>query len=248
MTINRLTEDDKNLLLDKSLASLSTGNFAQTLKYLQPLASWHPSDPYIFQLQAYAYAGLRDWDHAINNIQQVIRLNPDHADGYLDVAIYLTLKLSDERPESFLDHHDLIKEVLDYYNLCLERDPSNRTAWLNAAETYLFIRHWDDALSYYALGKPYMNSTRSKLTHEWIGCLALTLAGEAVTDDDRHLLDDQSIHMPQDSHDTEQIRILLNELENDNFDSYRLKCAWHIHNEFLMHFDASHIPAATAQN
>lgn len=238
MIITCLTEDDKHLLLEKAITSLSSGDFAQSLRYLQPLANWRPQDPFTFEVRASTYAGLRDWDHAINNIQQVIRLNPDHADGHLCIAIYLTMKLSDASPERFSDHHALIEEALNHYNACLERDPSNRTAWLNAAETWLFIRHWDDALSYYAQCQPYINNTASKLTREWIGCLALALAGDPIAEDDRQLLSDQSIRLPEGAHDTEQVRILLDELQNEDFDCGRLEQAREIQHEFLQHFDS----------
>jgi len=237
MTIVSLTEDDKYLLLKKAVACLFTGDFEESLGYLQPLERWQPPDPFVFEVRASACAGLRDWDHAITNIEQVIKLNPDHADGYLSIAIYLTMKLSDARPDRFLDHHALIGKILDYYNACLERDPSNRTAWLNAAETYLFIRCWDDALSYYALCQAYIHEIPSKLTREWIGCLALALAGDPITEDDRKLLADQSIRLPEGAHDTEQVRILLNELQNVGYDCDRLECARRIHDEFLQHFD-----------
>ena len=189
-------------------------------------------------MRASAYAGLRDWDHAITETQEVIRLNPDHADAYARLAVYLTLKLSDARPARFADHQASIEQVLDYYNACLERDPSNRSAWLNAAETYLFIRRWDDALSYYAQCQPYIHETPSKLTREWIGCLALALAGDPITEDDRRLLSDQSIRLPQGAHDTEQVRILLTELQAEGFDAGRLEHAWRIQHEFLQHFDS----------
>lgn len=243
MTITCLTEDDKCLLLNKAIASLSSGDFAQSLRYLQPLASWRSPEPFIFEVRANAYAGLRDWDRAINNIQQVIRLNPDHADGYLCIGIYLTMKLSDARPDRFIDHLALIEEVLVNYSACLERDPSNRTAWLNAAETWLFIRCWDNALSYSAQCQPYIRDTASKLTREWIACLALALAGDPITEDDRQLISDQNIRLPEGAHDTEQVRILLNELQNEDFDSSRLERAWKIQHEFLQHFDNEQVPA-----
>lgn len=237
MTLPCMTEVDKDVLIKKAIAAFSMDDYALSLEYLQPLVSRQPVNPAVFELQAVAYAGLRDWDHAIENIQQVIRLNPDRAESYLHIAIYLTMKLSDARPDGFHDHAGLIEEVLDHYNACLERDPSNRTAWINAAETYLFIRRWDDALSYTALCQPYTDDTASKLTREWIACLALALAGDAIAEEDRHLLANQTIRIPERAHDTEQVRILLNELQNEGFDGDRLARAWKIQHEFLQHFD-----------
>lgn len=242
MTIAALTTDDKHLLLTKAFEALLSDEFDQALGYLQPLTDLNPPDPIVYEVMANAYGGLRQWEHAISNIRQVIRLNPDHAEGYLNLATYLTLQLSDQQPARLLDHQPLIEEILGYYAACLERGPSNRTAWLNSTETNLFIRRWDDALSCYAQCQPYMRRISSKLTREWIGCLALALAGDPVTDDDRQLLADQSIRIPEGAHDPEQVRLLLTELEREGFDHQRLEHAWQIHQEFLDHFDSIQKP------
>ena len=43
MTIACLTEDEGSLLLNKAIASLLTGDYAQSLRYLQSLAEIAPS-------------------------------------------------------------------------------------------------------------------------------------------------------------------------------------------------------------
>lgn len=153
----------------------------------------------------------------------------------------MTFKLFYSGRNAIRNSHPLLEKIIEHYNNCLERDPLNRTAWLNTIETYLFLRKWDDAISHYGACKPYITDKEHQLTLSWLGCLALTFAGDPLEPEDIEPLNDMTITVPPDFHDVNQIGDILCEMESEDFDRGMLMQANDIHQRFLRHFESSPI-------
>lgn len=233
-----LADDEVNFLLEKAELLIAENKIFDAHACLNQIIETTIADSdYVFLLRASIYSQTGSWEDAINDIRHAIKLNPDNANSYVSLGAHLTFQLFQSKPHRLGDHRATIEDILALYAECLKRDPSDRTAWLNTAETHLFLRQWDDAIAIYAQCQPYVSGTNQKITRAWIGCLALALCGDEITEDDSELLYDQSIRVPERFHDTDQVDYLLDELEEDDFDPEKLKQARQLHKEFLRHFD-----------
>ena len=233
-----LSDDEVNFLIEKTESLIKENKISQAQLCLnQIIETTAPKSDYVFLLRASTYSSLGNWQDAINDIRQAIKLNPDDSSNYMNLGANLTFQLFQSKPHRLCDHRTIIEEILDLYTECLKRDPANKIAWFNSAETHLFLRQWDDAIAIYAQCRPYVTDISSQITHAWLGCLAFALCGDAILKEDSQLLYDQSIRFPEDFHDTSQIDYLLAELQDDGFDPDKLAQARHIHEEFLNHFD-----------
>ncbi len=195
------------------------------------------TDDILLQLRATVHSIELNWGEAIDDLDDAIRLNPDDADRHLSLGIYRTLQLFGVNPHRFGEHYPTLEQIQKHYTDCLARDPACQTAWLNMAETYLFLQQWDLAIATYGDSRAYIADEGHKVTHGWIGCLALTLSGDPIFDEDRQALYDHSIRFEKGFHDTRQVEILLDELEGEGFDEDKLSQAREVHDEFLRHFD-----------
>lgn len=233
-----LTDDEAKFLLAKAESLIEENKLSQAQSYLNKIIeTTHTVSDYIFLLRASTYSSLGDWQNAIKDMRHAIKLNPDDASNYMRLGANLTFQLFQSKPHRLCDHRAIIEDILELYAECLKRDPADRSAWFNSAETHLFLRQWDDAIALYAQCKPYLTDKTHQVTHAWIGCLALALCGDTIHKEDSQLLYDQNIRFPKYFHDTSQVDYLLAELEDDGFDPDRLAQARHIHEEFLHHFD-----------
>lgn len=230
-------DDELNFLLGKAELLIRENKIIEAQTCLNQIIEANSNSEYAIQLRASTYSASGNWDEAIKDMIQAIKLNPDEAGNYMNLGAYLTFQLFQSKPHRLCDYRAVIEEILALYAECLKRDPSDRMAWFNTAETHLFLRQWDDAIAIYAQCKPYITDKAHMVTHAWIGCLALALCGDTILAEDSQILYDQTIEFPKNFHDTGQVDYLLAELEDDNFDNDRLAKARHIHDEFLKHFD-----------
>ncbi len=195
------------------------------------------TDDLLLQLRATVHSIEFNWDKAIDDLNDAVRINPDDSERHLCLGIYRTLQLFGATPHRFGEHYPTLEQIQNHYADCLARDPACHTAWLNTAETYLFLKQWDLAIATYGDSRAYIADEAHKVTHGWIGCLALTLSGDPIFDEDRQALYNQSIRFAKGFHDTRQVEILLEELDDEGFDENKLDQAREIHDEFLSHFD-----------
>ena len=232
-----LTDNELALLLGKAEILIRDNKINDAQTCLNQVIKANSNNEYAYHLRASTWSASGNWKQAIKDMIQTIKLNPDDAGNYMNLGAYLTFQLFESKPHRLCEYRAVIEEILALYAECLKRDPADRTAWFNTAETHLFLRQWDDAIAVYAECKTYVTDKTHQVTHAWIGCLALALCGDNILEEDSKILYDQTIRFPKDFHDTSQVDYLLAELEDDNFDTNRLAKARHIHDEFLKHFD-----------
>jgi len=238
MSETHLNDDQKRFLILRATTLIDEKKFLYALDYLNDLVEGSDPDVNILDMRSTVLSALGKWDAAIADLRKAVRLSPDDASYHLNLGIYRTLQLFGSDPHHYKDHYPTLQEVQGHYSDSLARNPSNRTAWMNFTETHLFLRQWDLAISAYADSRPYITCLQNQVTHSWLGCLALALSGEPIFDEDQQRLNDQSIRLPSQFHDTRQVEILLKELADDDFNPGRLTRAQAIHEKYLRHFDS----------
>jgi tetratricopeptide (TPR) repeat protein len=232
-----LNNDDMNAITVQAMMLMEEKEYQLALDLLDASIDAMVTDDFWYHLRASVHSALLNWDLAIEDLNKAIHLNADDASKHLQLGVYRTLQLFDEDPHRYQDHYPALQQIQGHYSDCLARDPANDTAWLNATETHLFLQQWDLAIATYGDSRAYITDDPHKVTHSWLGCLALVLCGDPVYDEDRQALYDQSIRFQPGFHNTRQVEILLHELADDGFDNNKLIQALVIHKEFLAHFD-----------
>jgi tetratricopeptide (TPR) repeat protein len=180
---------------------------------------------------------LGDLAGALSDINEAIRLSPDDGTSYWERGAVKAHMLSLLKGISMEKRQDLLKDIMADYKASVARIPTSAEAWLAVVETDLLIRDWDGAIGDYGGCKPYVNTKEYQLVRSWLGCLALTFAGDPPDDQDSKPLDDMSIRLNATTWCVSEIERLLAGLESEGFDSEKLRKAKEIHGRFLQHFN-----------
>ena len=105
-------------------------------------------------------------------------------------------------------------------------------------ELNILLHNWDDAISIYGSCRPYINSKKGELVRNWLGCLALALAGDPIEEEDKRALYNQTIRLESTS---EMLRIISNPFINEIQEKEEYKEKWEkaieIHKLFIEHLD-----------
>ena len=174
------------------------------------------------------YTRTGDWESAINDLQKSISINQDNPEFYIQMGVYITWKHFYTYKFKIDESNEELKKSIYYYKECLKRDPVNITAWLNIAETYLFILDWDNVFCYLGLSKSYLHTKENKLIWSRLTCLSVALTGEPIENTDMVLLIDTT-EQYNTEHDYQQIERVLSELERIHFYPERVKIANEVH-------------------
>ncbi|MHB0977604.1 MAG: tetratricopeptide repeat protein [Candidatus Aquicultorales bacterium] len=166
----------------------------ETLNHLDKIIKASPSAYYFkqradtkYQLCYMSSGHLPLANDALRDIDRAIELDPDQALHYrmraymrFDLMRYLT---SD--PEQCKEH--MTKARSDLMK-ALSLDPTLSQIWLDTIAYNILADEWDEAISVYGQSEPYIKSPSDKALRAWMGCLALTLAGDVVAEEDKQPL------------------------------------------------------------
>lgn len=225
---------------DYSLLSLAT-TYSMAGEYHQALACYDrlikqakPTAEY-YCYRATTYSNLYKFDKSSNDMDHAIEIDPDNAGHYwLRGGYRLSNELTSYGRINEHSNKNVIKQILNDYKLSLEKDPAQSAAWLNLLEINVILRRWDDAIAIYGACHSYINSCEFKVIREFLGCLALTLAGDELSDDDQQLLNDTSITVS--NYRFSEIDALLRDLSDDGYNIKLIEKANDIRNSFVNHF------------
>ncbi len=130
-------------------------------------------------------------NQALEDINKAIKLDSDKAFYYYLRAIILFRKraivniFSDEKEK-------LLAMISSDCKFALHKDPSNFMGWVFLLACDILTDNWDNAISDYGSAKPYAGNNQERLLRSWLGCSALTLAGDPVGEEDKAPLFDQA--------------------------------------------------------
>ncbi len=115
-------------------AALQSGEADKALSLLQDLPNGGVDNAQALNLGCRVQFALADWDAAINDCQQAIRLNPQSSDTHMWLGRALGEKAN---KASFLSAYSLGKKVLAEFQLAAQLDPRNGEALSDLGEFYL---------------------------------------------------------------------------------------------------------------
>lgn len=225
---------------DGSLISLTAtysmaGKYQSALECCNKLIKVAKPTPEYYSYRASIYSDLYKFDKAALDIGHAIALDPDNARYYWLRGGY---KLSNEvsKHGRFTEHSnkETVDQILNDYALSLEKDPARSSAWINLLEINVILRRWDDAIATYGACLSYIDTREFSVIREFLGCLALILTGDDITDDDQRSLNDADIEVS--SYRFGEINALLRDLSDERYDNTRLEKAFDIRNRFVNHF------------
>ena len=225
---------------DYSLLSLATtysmaGEHHQALACYNALIKQEKPTAEYYSYRASTYSDLYKFDKSSVDMDHAIEIDPDNAGHYwLRGGYLLSNELTSHGQINEHSNKKVINQILSDYALSLEKDPARSAAWLNLIEINVILRRWDDAIATYGACHSYIDTREFSVIREFLGCLALTLAGDELSDDDQQLLNDTSITVSK--YRFSEIDALLRDLDNERYDNKLLEKAFYIRNRFVDHF------------
>jgi tetratricopeptide (TPR) repeat protein len=114
-------------------AALQSGQADKALSLLQQLPQGGAQDPQARNLACRVEYTLADWDAAIHDCQNAIRLDPQNSDNHLWLGRALGEKAS---RASFISAYSLAKKVLAEFQQAAQLDPNNGEAFSDLGEFY----------------------------------------------------------------------------------------------------------------
>jgi tetratricopeptide (TPR) repeat protein len=223
-------------LIEKAESYINSKDFQSALSCYNKLIETSGPLPYFSKRLAFCYRMIKDLDRAIENYNKALELDPDDCVTYWSRGACFNDK-------AFLngigknERVDNLKKALADYKYSIELEPTSQEAWLALLDIDLWLFKFDDAISHYGECKPFIYSLEYCLIRSWYGCLALTLAGDSIEDDDERLLYDKSIRLKWYHWAVFAMDIFFTELEQMNFDQKKIHRARDIHQKLLSHFD-----------
>lgn len=237
---DNLSKEEFALKLNAIESFLSQGNYDQALKSCTDLIKVsHQEDPYIHFIyieRASVHSKLHSWDHALEDYKKALEFSPDYTGTYLNIGANITWKYFHSGEYKVGKEHASLEEAIKYYEKSLICDPTCDTAWLNIIETYIFLLDFDGAIGKYGESEPFIKSGLWKMRRSWLGCLAMSLAGDLIEPEDIELLNEPTKYA-DDNHETHSIECVLSALEDSDFDPEKLENAKEIHQRYLEHFE-----------
>lgn len=232
-----LSEQDVRYIIEKAESHIDSREFEQAIGFYSHLIQNTIPHPYFFKRRGFCHRMIGNANKAIEDFTLAIELDPDDGTTYWELAPCYSYKISHEGIVDENERKDLLEKSLDNYKSAVERIPTSPEAWLAIIETDLRLFEFDDAISNYGACKPYIDSTEYQLVRSWLGCLALTFAGDPIEEEDDKPLNDRSIRLNWNHWSLRAIDLLLMEFEQKGFDRKKLHNAKEIHERFIDHFD-----------
>ena len=232
-----LYKADSSYLLNAALSHQSAGNYRQALECFSSLIETAEPNDFYYYLRASTYSDMYQFDRAAADLKYALQLNTDAAEYYyLLGGDLLSHELTVHGRINVQTSHAVLNEIVDCYVKSLEKDPTCQPAWLDLLEVNVLMRKWDDAVAWYGSSRPYITRPGFALIRAFLGCLAIALAGDAITAEDEHYLYDANLVISVDSYRFGEIESLLRELQQVGYDGTRLSLAANIYDLFLTHF------------
>lgn len=231
-----LTASEINYLVERAESFLSSKNYNQAIECYNQLIQKSTPHPHYFKKRSWAYRMSGNLDSAIVDMNKAIELDPDDANTYWERGACYAHKLSLSQSIDKIQKRKLLENILTDYKASINRNPTNQEGQLAVIETDLLLHDWYDAIGHFGECKSNIESKEYQLVRAWLGCLALTFAGEPIEEEDQAPLSDRSIKLKRTSWCVSEIDSLLIELAQENFDKEKLSKAKYIHDLFLEHF------------
>lgn len=203
-----------------------------------------PSHPHYFAKRASIKRALSDndeliLDEAIKDIDKAIELDPDRGEFYAMRGFGLWEKLELKKRKGNIpgsEENQLLGKIKADYKACISRNPTEPLIWLELITVNIISENWDESISFYGQCKPYIVSLEDKLIRSWLGCLALTFAGDTSEEEDLKPLYDHTIRMSYPEAAC-NISSFLNKIREKEKYGEKLEKAIEIHKLFIEHFD-----------
>jgi tetratricopeptide (TPR) repeat protein len=216
---------------------LDAGEPLHALEHLDTIINQGPPQPYYYMLRARAYSELNQYDKAAIDVAHAIEQEPDNATYYWQRGGYLlSHEVHQQGQLSDQGQSKTIGKILNDYTHSLERDPTNTAAWINLIEINVIARRWDDAIANFGASRNYITSPAFQVIRSFLGCLALSLAGDDISDEDRWALDDMDTSVSHGLYRFREIEALLQDLVAEEYAPAQVGKALEIRNSFLEHF------------
>lgn len=230
---------------DNMLISLAT-TYSLAGKYQQALACYtalinhaKPTAEY-YSDRAAIYSELYKFDMATHDMSHAIKLDPDNATHYwLRGGYRLSHEVHKHGQIMESSNQEAINKILNDYALSLEKDPARSAAWLNLLEINVILRRWDDAIAIYGACRVYIDTREFLVIFEFLGCLALLLAGDDVSDDDQQSLNNMDIEVSVCAYRFSEIDGLLRDLAREGYDRNIIEKALDTRERFINHFSGT---------
>ncbi len=207
------------------------------LEQLNSIIKQGSPQPSHFVLRANAFSHMNQFDKAAKDMAHAIELEPDNASYYwLRGGYLLSYKVHNTGQISAQDNADSASQILKDYKLALERDPTDRAAWINLIEINVLLRRWDDAIACFGASRKYMTSPSYQVIRSFLGCLALALVGDDISDEDRSALDNLDIAVSHGVYRFSEVEALLRGLVEEGYEPGRVAEALGIRDLCLGHF------------
>ena len=187
-------------LLFNSDSDATVNDLLEALFCLNKLIENSQPNAYYYYLRGrtkYRLNGSGDWslsnNGAVEDISKAIELDPDQANyyhqrGLVRYGLFRYGRMWETGRESALrlSHNDL--------KVAISKDPTDPSVWLILMAFSLILSDWDETISIYGQSKPYVSNKSDQLIRAWLGCLALVLAGDSITEADKQpLIDTEKI-------------------------------------------------------
>ena len=174
---------------------------------------------------------------ALEDISTAIELDPDQAFFYQmrgDILFSMAT-----RYKIGANSNEQLMMVLADYKIAQRKNPISSEVWLNLIAVSILVNDWDEAISFYGQSKPYITDRTDQPIRAWLGCLALVLAGDIISNEDMDPLKDRSSKIAE--HDFIQevliyvgktLREKLTTFERDKVDMLNALLLERIENEY----------------
>jgi len=233
-----LTSRDFSYLVDKAYTYEQTGEFQLAINCYTQLITTHPNNATLYLRRASAYSELYDFESSVSDSRLATKLDPNNASPYFLLGGYLlSRELVNSKTIIASKDNPCFEEIICNYRLALEKDPSSQPSWINLIEVNLLMRYWDDAISYYGVSRPYITTPNYNLIRAFLGCLAITLAGDQIEPKDEEPLLDVSISITRSIYRFGEVTKFINHLDHFVSDSGIIARAKSTYEIFLSHFD-----------
>lgn len=236
--MSMLANVDFRYLLDRADACTASGQHELAIDFYTQLLTAYGENADLHLRRAAAYSDLYEFSRAADDARQAAALAPDNANHYWILGGYL---LSDELVKSGTiiasNNKARFDEIIRAYSTALEKDPVSEAAWLNLIEINLLLSRYDEAISSYGACSPYITSQQFVLIRSFLGCLAITLNGEPLEQDDKKPLLDDSIRITSPCYRMGEVTALITNLDQFTTDEIIKKKAREIYELFLHHYD-----------
>ena len=236
-----LSDQEIKYLMERAEYYIESRHFEQALRCYNQLIENTTPHPYYFKRRGFCHRMMENFDKAIDDFNIALKLDQDDGVTYWERGACYNDKPYFERIVDGNKKKNLLEKSLKDYKSAVERIPTSQEAWLAIIDIDLCLSNFDDAIGDYGACKPYIQTREYQVIRSWYGCLALTLAGDPIEEEDRKHLNDQSIRLRWSHWAFFSIELLLKELEQEGFDKDRLEKAREFYQKFIEHFDEPHL-------